>query len=129
MIIKAVVFPSFGVLRRRHWKEIQIGKRKPLSLPNTLIRSSRHPIERSITRFFSPSNLWIHFGSRRVSVTGLVKRGTLQVGDSLEIVGLNDTKTLVCTGIDYFEESQEGGLSGDIVGVSLSKPPAKRREA
>ncbi|KAF9386672.1 cytochrome c oxidase subunit 1 [Podila verticillata] len=55
-----------------------------------------------------------------VSVSGLVERGIFKVNDNLEVVGINDTKISVYTGIEYFGESQDDGLSGEIVKVSLS---------
>ena len=51
--------------------------------------------------------------------TGRIERGTLHVSDPLEIVGIKDTQTSVCTGIEMFRKSLDEGQAGDNVGVLL----------
>ena len=57
---------------------------------------------------------------RGTVVTGRVERGTLKVGDEVEIVGLADeSKKTVVTGIEMFRKSLDSAQSGDNAGVLL----------
>ena len=56
---------------------------------------------------------------RGTVATGRIERGTLHVSDALEIVGIKDTQTTVCTGIEMFRKSLDEGQAGDNVGVLL----------
>merc|ERR1711981_8542 len=48
--------------------------------------------------------------------TGRIERGTVKVGESVEIVGLGETPV---TGIEMFQKTLEEGLAGDNVGLLL----------
>jgi elongation factor Tu len=52
-------------------------------------------------------------------VTGRVERGVINVGDTIEIVGLKDTQTTTCTGVEMFRKLLDEGRAGDNVGVLL----------
>ena len=54
---------------------------------------------------------------RGTVATGRIERGTLHVSDALEIVGIKETQTTVCTGIEMFRKSLDEGQAGDNVGV------------
>ncbi|MDU2558475.1 MAG: EF-Tu/IF-2/RF-3 family GTPase, partial [Anaerococcus prevotii] len=57
---------------------------------------------------------------RGTVATGRVERGTLKVGDTVEIVGLTeDTKETVVTGVEMFHKSLDQAESGDNVGLLL----------
>jgi elongation factor Tu len=56
---------------------------------------------------------------RGTVATGRVERGTLKVGENVEIVGLKDTKTSVVTGLEMFKKTLDETLAGDNVGVLL----------
>ncbi|MBL4848562.1 MAG: hypothetical protein JKY65_23825 [Planctomycetes bacterium] len=56
---------------------------------------------------------------RGTVVTGKIERGTVEVGDSVEIVGLRETRKSVVTGIQAFHADCERGLPGDNVGLLL----------
>jgi elongation factor Tu len=51
--------------------------------------------------------------------TGRIERGTIKVGDNVEIVGINDTKSTIITGIEMFQKTLEQGFAGDNVGILL----------
>jgi len=53
-------------------------------------------------------------------VTGRVMRGTVAVGDTLELVGRNDdTQPIVVTGIESFHREQREARAGENVGLRL----------
>jgi len=56
---------------------------------------------------------------RGTVVTGRVEQGIVKVGESVEIVGLRDTQTTVCTGVEMFKKLLDQGQAGDNVGVLL----------
>jgi len=56
---------------------------------------------------------------RGTVVTGRVDRGTIRVGEEVEIVGLADTQRTVCTGVEMFRKTLDEGLAGDNIGVLL----------
>ncbi|MBR4270704.1 MAG: elongation factor Tu [Clostridia bacterium] len=51
--------------------------------------------------------------------TGRVERGTVKVGDTVEIVGLGATKTTVVTGVEMFKKQLDKAEAGDNIGVLL----------
>nr|WLG71276.1 translational elongation factor Tu [Chlorophyceae sp. KF-2023a] len=56
---------------------------------------------------------------RGTVATGRVERGTVKTGESLEIVGLKDTRTAVVTGLEMFKKTLDESVAGDNVGVLL----------
>nr|YP_010260937.1 translational elongation factor Tu [Cephaleuros virescens]UIB38691.1 translational elongation factor Tu [Cephaleuros virescens] len=56
---------------------------------------------------------------RGTVATGRVERGQLKIGDTVEIIGLKDTKNATVTGLEMFQKSLEETLAGDNVGVLL----------
>ncbi len=52
-------------------------------------------------------------------MTGRIERGVVNVGDSIEIVGIKDTQTTTCTGVEMFRKLLDRGEAGDNVGVLL----------
>ena len=56
---------------------------------------------------------------RGTVVTGKIEQGVVHVGDSIEIVGIKDTKTTTCTGVEMFRKLLDEGQAGDNVGVLL----------
>jgi elongation factor Tu len=56
---------------------------------------------------------------RGTVVTGRIERGIVKVGDELEIVGLGETRTTTCTGVEMFRKLLDEGIAGDNVGVLL----------
>ncbi|MGI6591079.1 MAG: elongation factor Tu [Eggerthellaceae bacterium] len=56
---------------------------------------------------------------RGTVATGRVERGTLHMGDELEIVGIRDTQKTVVTGIEMFRKLLDEAQAGDNIGVLL----------
>jgi elongation factor Tu len=56
---------------------------------------------------------------RGTVVTGRIEAGIVNVGDELEIVGIRDTQTTTCTGVEMFRKLLDSGEAGDNVGVLL----------
>lgn len=56
---------------------------------------------------------------RGTVATGRVERGTIRIGETVELVGLKDTKSTTVTGLEMFQKSLEEALAGDNVGILL----------
>jgi elongation factor Tu len=56
---------------------------------------------------------------RGTVVTGLIERGTVKLGDEVEIVGLGETKKSVVTSIESYRKILDQGEAGDNVGCLL----------
>jgi elongation factor Tu len=56
---------------------------------------------------------------RGTVATGRIERGIIKVGDTVEIVGISDTRTTTITGIEMFQKTLEEGFAGDNVGILL----------
>jgi elongation factor Tu len=56
---------------------------------------------------------------RGTVATGKIERGTILVGDTVELVGLAETKTTTVTGLEMFQKTLEKGLAGDNIGILL----------
>ncbi len=56
---------------------------------------------------------------RGTVATGRIERGTVKVGDVVELVGLGDTRSTTVTGIEMFKKSLDEGLAGDNAGLLL----------
>ena len=51
--------------------------------------------------------------------TGRIERGQVRVGDTVELIGINPTKTITVTGLEMFQKTLESGLAGDNIGILL----------
>ncbi|MDJ0716347.1 MAG: elongation factor Tu [Prochloraceae cyanobacterium] len=56
---------------------------------------------------------------RGTVATGRIERGKVRVGDTVELVGLADTRSTTVTGVEMFQKTLDEGLAGDNVGVLL----------
>nr|YP_010925815.1 translocation elongation factor 1-alpha [Neoporphyra seriata]WKD84047.1 translocation elongation factor 1-alpha [Neoporphyra seriata] len=56
---------------------------------------------------------------RGTVATGRIERGIIKVGDTIEIVGLRETRTTTITGLEMFQKTLEEGLAGDNIGILL----------
>lgn len=56
---------------------------------------------------------------RGTVVTGRVDRGTIKVGDEVEIIGIKETKKTVITGVEMFHKTLSEAEPGDAVGCLI----------
>jgi elongation factor Tu len=56
---------------------------------------------------------------RGTVATGRCERGTVKVGDNVEIVGIKDTQKSVVTGLEMFRKLLDDARAGDNVGILL----------
>jgi elongation factor Tu len=56
---------------------------------------------------------------RGTVVTGRVERGIVKVGETVEIVGIRETQTTTCTGVEMFRKLLDEGRAGENIGALL----------
>jgi elongation factor Tu len=56
---------------------------------------------------------------RGTVATGRIERGRVKVNESVEIIGIRDTRTTVVTGVEMFKKLLDEGVAGDNVGLLL----------
>jgi elongation factor Tu len=76
--------------------------------------------ERDVEKpFLMPIEDVFSISGRGTVVTGRVERGIIKVGEEIEIVGIKDTATTTCTGVEMFRKLLDEGRAGENVGVLL----------
>jgi len=90
-----------------------------LQLMDTIDSYIKEP-KRDIDKpFIMPIEDVFSISGRGTVVTGRVERGTVKVGEELEIVGIKPTQKTVATGIEMFRKLLDEGRAGDNIGVLL----------
>ena len=75
------------------------------------------PVRETDKEFLMPIEDIFSIQGRGTVVTGKVDRGTVCVGDNIEIVGIKDTQTTTVTGVEMFRKEMDCGQAGDNCGV------------
>ena len=69
--------------------------------------------------FLMPIEDVFSISGRGTVVTGRIGRGIVKVGDEIEIIGIRETQTTTCTGVEMFRKLLDEGRAGENVGVLL----------
>ncbi|MGL6233692.1 elongation factor Tu, partial [Aeromonas rivipollensis] len=69
--------------------------------------------------FLMPIEDVFSIAGRGTVVTGRVERGIVKVGETVEIVGIKDTVSTTCTGVEMFRKLLDEGRAGENVGALL----------
>ncbi|WP_158379927.1 elongation factor Tu [Candidatus Williamhamiltonella defendens] len=97
----------------------EVYQEKIVELANALDKYIPEP-QRDIDKpFLLPIEDVFSISGRGTVVTGRVERGMIKTSDSVEIVGIKDTVTTTCTGIEMFRKLLDEGRAGENVGVLL----------
>ncbi len=56
---------------------------------------------------------------RGTVATGRIERGKVRVQETVELVGIRDTRSTTVTGVEMFQKTLDEGMAGDNVGVLL----------
>ncbi|MFZ9737089.1 MAG: elongation factor Tu [Prochlorotrichaceae cyanobacterium] len=56
---------------------------------------------------------------RGTVATGRIERGKVKVGETVEIVGIRETRSTTVTGVEMFQKTLDEGMAGDNVGLLL----------
>ncbi len=77
------------------------------------------PVRDNDKPFLMPVEDVFTITGRGTVATGRVERGQLKLSDTLEIVGIKETQTTVCTGIEMFRKLLDYAEAGDNIGALL----------
>lgn len=69
--------------------------------------------------FLMPIEDVFSIAGRGTVVTGRVEQGRVDVGDDLEVVGMNMDMKTTCTGVEMFKKLLDYGMAGDNIGALL----------
>jgi elongation factor Tu len=83
---------------------------------DSYIPEPERPIDKP---FLMPIEDVFSISGRGTVVTGRVERGIIKVGEEVEIVGLQETRKTVATGVEMFRKLLDEGRAGDNIGVLL----------
>ena len=76
--------------------------------------------ERDIDRpFLMPIEDVFSITGRGTVVTGKIEQGVVHTGDTIEIIGIKETQTTTCTGVEMFRKLLDEGQAGDNIGALL----------
>ncbi|WP_438438626.1 elongation factor Tu [Hydrogenophilus thermoluteolus] len=108
-----------SALKALEGDQSEIGEPAILKLAETLDSYIPTP-ERDIDKpFLLPIEDVFSISGRGTVVTGRIERGTVKVGDEVEIVGLRPTQKTTVTGVEMFRKLLDEGRAGENVGVLL----------
>ncbi|HYC83000.1 MAG TPA: elongation factor Tu [Candidatus Paceibacterota bacterium] len=77
------------------------------------------PVRETDKPFLMPVEDIFSIEGRGTVVTGRIERGTVKVGEEIEIIGLKDTAKTTVTGIEMFNKQLDQGMAGDNAGILL----------
>ena len=77
------------------------------------------PVRDNDKPFLMPIEDVFTITGRGTVVTGRVERGSVKVGDPVEIIGIKETQTSVVTGVEMFRKLLDYAEAGDNIGVLL----------
>jgi elongation factor Tu len=83
---------------------------------DTYIPTPPRPVDQP---FLMPIEDVFGIKGRGTVVTGRIERGLVKVGDTVEIIGITDTRPTVVTGVEMFKKLLDQGEAGDNVGCLL----------
>jgi len=92
---------------------------KIVELMNAVDKFIPEPVRDTDKDFLMPIEDVFSIAGRGTVVTGKIERGTIKLGESVEIVGIKDTQTTTVTGIEMFRKEMEEGLAGDNAGILI----------
>mgnify|MGYP001104138940 CR=1 FL=1 len=97
----------------------EVGVPSIIKLVEALDTYIPEPVRAVEGSFLMPIEDVFSISGRGTVVTGRIERGVVKVGESIEIVGIKDTVTTTCTGVEMFRKLLDQGEAGDNVGILL----------
>ncbi len=92
---------------------------KIIELMNQVDEYIPEPTRETDKDFLMPVEDVFSISGRGTVVTGRIERGTIKVGEEVEIVGIRPTQKTVVTGVEMFRKEMEQGEAGDNCGILL----------
>jgi elongation factor Tu len=96
-----------------------IGEGSILRLAEALDTYIPQPERKVDGDFLMPVEDVFSISGRGTVVTGRIERGIVKVSEEIAIIGIKDTVTTTCTGVEMFRKLLDEGQAGDNVGILL----------
>jgi len=77
------------------------------------------PVRETDKDFLMPVEDVFSIEGRGTVVTGKIEFGAVEMGEEVEIVGIEETRKTICTGVEMFQKTMKRGEAGDNVGCLL----------
>ncbi len=90
-----------------------------IKLMDTVDEYIPDPVRETDKPFLMPVEDVFTITGRGTVATGRVERGTIKVGEEVELVGIKDTNKAVVTGVEMFRKILDQAEAGDNIGVLL----------
>ena len=97
----------------------EIGEKSITKLSKFLDSYIPNPKRIESGNFLLPIEDVFSISGRGTVVTGRIERGSIKLGEEIEIVGIRETKKTICTGVEMFRKLLDYGKAGDNVGILL----------
>ncbi len=97
----------------------ETGKNSILKLMEAVDTYIPQPERAKDRPFLMPIEDVFSISGRGTVVTGRVERGTVNVGEEVEIVGIKETAKTTVTGVEMFRKLLDSGEAGDNIGALL----------
>ena len=113
------IIPGSALMALNGQDDNELGTTAVKTLLETLDSYIPEP-ERAIDGdFIMPIEDVFSISGRGTVVTGRVERGIINTGDEVEIVGIKETQTTTCTGVEMFRKLLDEGRAGENIGALL----------
>ncbi len=113
------IIPGSALMALEGKDDHELGTTAVKTLLETLDTYIPEP-ERAIDgAFIMPIEDVFSISGRGTVVTGRVERGIVNTGDDVEIVGIKETQTTTCTGVEMFRKLLDEGRAGENIGALL----------
>jgi len=113
------IIPGSALMALEGKDDHELGTTAVKTLLETLDSYIPEP-ERAIDgAFIMPIEDVFSISGRGTVVTGRVERGIVNTGDEVEIVGIKETQSTTCTGVEMFRKLLDEGRAGENIGALL----------
>lgn len=100
-------------------KTPELGEEKILELMEACDANIPEPVRDLDKDFLMPIEDVFSIAGRGTVVTGRVEQGKINIGDSLEVIGMGKDLKTTCTGVEMFKKLLDYGMAGDNIGALL----------
>ncbi len=113
------IIPGSALMALNGQDDNKMGTSAVAKLIETLDSYIPDPVRAIDGAFIMPIEDVFSIQGRGTVVTGRIERGIVKTGESVAIIGIKDTVTTTCTGVEMFRKLLDEGRAGENVGVLL----------
>jgi len=113
------IIPGSALMALNGQDDNEMGTTAVAKLIQTLDTYIPDPVRAIDGAFIMPIEDVFSIQGRGTVVTGRIERGIVKTGETVAIIGIRDTQTTTCTGVEMFRKLLDEGRAGENVGVLL----------